>query len=56
MTISNKTRNKKSEVLNEQDSLKRWVKETAEATGRTEEEVVALALYRLERERLQKEK
>ena len=55
-TVSNVTRARKSEPYTEIGALKRWVSEYAEAHNMTEEEVVALALFRLERERIDIEK
>ena len=55
-TISNETRNRKAEPYDEMGALKRWVAEYAEAHNMTEEQVVALALFRLEKERIDGEK
>lgn len=54
--ISNETRSKKYSEYEEVDALNRWVTEYAEAHGMTKEEVIALALFRLERERINGEK
>lgn len=54
--ISNETRNRKAAAYKEKDALSRWVSEYAEAHNMTEEEVIALALFRLERERIYGEK
>lgn len=55
-TISNETRNRKAAYYEPEDALSRWVAEYAEAHNITKEEVIALALFRLERERIYGEK
>ncbi len=52
--ISVATRSRKSEPLKSKEAFQRWVSEYAEAYGMTEEEVVNLALFRMEKERLER--
>ena len=51
LPISNKTRARKNEPYTEQGAIERWVDEIAESTGRSKEDVVRLAIVKLEIER-----
>jgi hypothetical protein len=50
-TISNATRNCKNEAYDEERALERWINEMSEAYGVPKEEIVNLAIVKLEKER-----
>ena len=47
-TISNETRNRKSQFKTDLEAFADWVEEYAEANGMTVDDVLELALFRLE--------
>jgi hypothetical protein len=51
-TISNATRNAKNEAYDEERALERWINEMSEAYGVPKEEIVNLAIVKLEKERI----
>lgn len=51
-TISNATRNAKNEAYKEERALERWINEMSEAYGVPKEEIVNLAIVKLEKERI----
>jgi len=53
-TISNNTRQKKSEGYTEEGALERWIDELAESSGKSRKEIAQLAIVKLEAERIQK--
>ena len=53
-TISNETRNKKNLDYDPEEALERWINEMMEVYNVPREEVVNLAIVKLERERIEK--
>lgn len=53
-TISNETRNEKNRDYDPEEALERWINEMTEVYGVPREEVVNLAIVKLERERIEK--
>lgn len=53
-TISNATRNEKNRDYDPEEALERWINEMTEVYGVPREEVVNLAIVKLERERIEK--
>lgn len=53
-TISNETRNMKNRGYNPEEALERWINEMMEVYQVPREEVVNLAIVKLERERIEK--
>lgn len=53
-TISNETRNKKNLGYDQEEALERWINEMMEVYQVPREEVVNLAIVKLERERIEK--
>ena len=52
--ISNETRNKKNLGYDPEEALERWINEMMEVYNVPREEVVNLAIVKLERERIEK--
>ena len=53
-TISNATRNEKNRDYDPEEALERWINEMMEVYNVPREEVVNLAIVKLERERIEK--
>jgi len=53
-TISNETRNMKNRGYDPEEALERWINEMMEVYQVPREEVVNLAIVKLERERIEK--
>jgi hypothetical protein len=53
-TISNETRNKKNLGYDPEEALERWIDEMMEVYQVPREEIVNLAIVKLERERIEK--
>jgi hypothetical protein len=52
-TISNETRNMKNRGYDPEEALERWINEMMEVYNVSREEVVNLAIVKLERERIE---
>ena len=53
-TISNATRNEKNRGYDPEEALERWINEMMEVYNVPREEIVNLAIVKLERERIEK--